>query len=268
VNPILHRFAILVAVCALLLVMSGAIVTTQGPDSSLKPLHQIFAVAVSVLGLGLAIWLMTIRSFWIGGLILVAEAATGMLGSGPASAERAALHAMLAQVFIAMTWAAVVVTSRGWIEGKDPVPDQGWPSLRSLAIVMPVLVLAQVGLGAAVRHKADVVLWHLAGAMIVALLALCECMFVSQPYPKHGTLRPAANLLLGVVCTQVFLGIAVYAVRLTLNDVPYPQLTGGSADALLLSTVGHVTVGALTLAATLGLSLQIRHNVFPKPPEE
>ena len=267
-NPNLHRFAILVAVCALLLVISGAIVTTQGPNSSFKTLHQVFAIVVSVLGLGLAIWLMAARSFWVGGLILAAEGATGMLGSGAASLERSAFHAALAQVFIAMTWAAVVATSRGWTEGKNPVPDQGWPSLRSLAIILPVFVLAQVALGAGVRHKADVVLWHLAGAMVVALLILCECMFVSQPYPTHRTLRPAANLLLAVVCTQVFLGIAVYAVRLTQGDVAYALLSPSGADVLLLSTVGHVTVGSMTLAATLGLSLQIRHNVFPKPPEE
>jgi len=259
--PVLHvnRFAILVAVCALMLLVSGGVVTTQAPDASFQPLHKMVAISVSVLGLGLAVWLLAVRSFWLGGMLLVVEGVTGMLGSGEASPDRGTFHATLAQVFFALIWAAVVVTSRGWTEGKGPVPDQGWPSLRSLAVVMPVFVLIQVGMGAAFRHKAMGVMPHLVGAMVVALLILCQCLFVTQPYPKHRTLRPAANLLLALTCTQVFLGITVFTVLL---------INTASPTVLLISTVAHVAVGAMTLAATLGLSLQIRHNVYPKPPEE
>jgi hypothetical protein len=260
VNQNLHRFAILVALGSLLLIASGAIVSTLAPaDTSYQPLHKMFAIVMSVLGLGLAIWLLAARSLWLGGAILLVEGLTGMLGSGASTPDRGTLHATLAQAFFALTWAAVVVTSRGWEEKKEPVPDQGWPSLRSLAVVMPVFVLIQVGLGAAFRHKAMGVMPHLVGAMIVALLILCNCLFVSQPYPKHPTLRPAANLLLAITCTQVFLGIAVLTVLL---------INTATQTVLLLSTAGHVSVGAMTLAATLGLSLQIRHNVFPKPEEE
>jgi hypothetical protein len=263
VNPNLHRFAILVAICALLLVVSGAVVTTEKTEASdytpMQPLHQIVAVAVCVLALGLAVWLMIARSFWIAGMILVTAGITGGLGSAPPSPNGGTLHATLAQIFFAVCWAAVVVTSKGWAERKEPVPDSGWPSLRSLAVVMPVLVLIQVGMGAAFRHKAMEVMPHLVGAMVVALLILCNCLFVTQPYPKHPTLRPAANLLLAITCIQVFLGIAVFTVLL---------VNTASATVLLASTAAHVSVGAMTLAATLGLSLLIRRTVFPKPPEE
>jgi hypothetical protein len=265
VNPNLHRFAILVAVCALLLVVSGVVVTAQAPDRSFEPAHKLTGEAVGTLAVVLAVWLIvaipTTGVRLLGGLIVALTAAAAVSGTVPATAGSTALHATVAQLFFALTWAAVVVTSRGWTEDKEPVKDQGWPSLRSLAVVMPVFVMLQVGLGAMVRHAAgDVVLWHLAGAMVVALLILCECMFVTQPYPKHTTLRPAASLLLALTCTQVFLGIARYTVLMINKASPMVNLLSGGA---------HVAVGAMTLAATLGLSLQIRHNVFrPAPAPE
>jgi hypothetical protein len=259
-NPNLHRLAIVVAVLALLLVISGAIVTTQAPDLSFKPIHQHAAEGIGTLAIILAIWLIvtTPGARVLGGLLIAMTAATSVLGALPENPNSGTFHATAAQILFALTWAAVIVTSRGWTEGKDLVPDQGWPSLRSLAVVMPVFVLIQVGLGAAFRHKAMGVMPHLVGAMIVALLILCECLFVSQPYPKHGTLRPASNLLLGMTCAQVFLGIAVFTVLL---------INTASPMVLLLSTAAHVSVGAITLAAALGLSLQIRHNVFKPAPE-
>jgi heme A synthase len=263
VNPNLHRLAILVAVCALLLVVSGTIVFTMAADRSLEPAHKLSGEVVGTLAVVLAIWLMvaikTTGARVLGALMVAMTAVTAVFGAMPATPNSTALHAGSAQVYLALLWAAVVVTSRGWTEDCVQVKDQGWPALRSLAMAMPVFVLIQVALGSMVRHNAgDVVLWHLAGAMIVALLILCECMFVTQPYPKHATLRPAANLLLAVTCTQVFLGIARYTV-LMINKF--------SLTVNVISAGAHVAVGAMTLAATLGLSLQIRHNCFKAPPE-
>lgn len=120
---------------------------------------------------------------------------------------------------------------------------------------MLVLVLLQVGLGAAFRHKAMGLMPHLMGAMVVALWILIVCMFVMQQFPEHKALRPAANLLLAVTLTQVFLGIAALTMRM---------LSSENTMGLLISTTGHVTTGAMTLGATVILTMQIRRNVQPK----
>jgi heme A synthase len=161
-------------------------------------------------------------------------------------------HACLAQLFFSVTVAIAVFTSRNWQQGPDLVEDYGWPSLRSLAILTPVLVLVQIGLGAGFRHRAFSLLPHIIGAMIVPLAILLVGMFVLQQFPKHRSLRPAAAGLLSITLLQVFLGIAAYVARI--NAAEYPL-------AMVLTTVAHVATGGLTLAASVVLAIQIRRNV-------
>ena len=77
------------------------------------------------------------------------------------------------------------------------------PSLRSLAILMPALVLVQIALGAAFRHGAIGVMPHVIGAMVVSLAILIVCAFVLHQFPEHRALRPAAMALLAVTLVQV-----------------------------------------------------------------
>ena len=71
-------------------------------------------------------------------------------------------------------------------------------------------------------------------------------------FPDHRALRPAAIALLGVTVVQICLGIVAYYMRLNAAEQPL---------AMVLSTVAHVAVGALTLAASIVLAIQIRRNV-------
>ena len=66
----------------------------------------------------------------------------------------------------------------------------------------------------------------------------------------------AAVALLGITFIQVFLGIAAYFTRLQTAEQPLE---------MLLRTVAHVAVGALTLAASIVLAIQIRRNVRAYP---
>jgi hypothetical protein len=66
--------------------------------------------------------------------------------------------------------------------------------------------------------------------------------------------------LLSIVLTQVFLGIAAITTEMLAPDNIVPL-------SVMLSTAAHVTVGSLTLAASLMLAIQIRRNV-QKAPEE
>jgi cytochrome c oxidase assembly protein subunit 15 len=161
-------------------------------------------------------------------------------------------HACLAQLFFSVTVAIAVFTSRKWQEGPDPVEDYGWPSLRSLAIVTPVLILLQIALGAGFRHRAFGLLPHVVGAMLVPLMILLVGVFALHQFPQHRALRPAATGLLAITLAQVVLGIAAYFARI--NAVEYPL-------AMVLTTVAHVATGGLTLAASVVLAIQIRRNV-------
>ena len=268
----LFRFAILVAVCVLLLIASGSAVT----GNLLEPLasppgglfsqagHQEFAIVAGGLALALAVWLIAAggglrqAGFLIGLLVLV----EGGLGTPSLQARFSPglpiLHACVAQLLFAATVAAVVLSSPGRRGGPDTVVDAGWPSLRSFSVITPVLVFVQILLGVAFRHKALGVMPHIAGAILVALMILFTGICVMQQCSQHRSLKAAAVTLMTAAFSQVFLGIAALTMRM-INSTDTP--------AVILVTGAHVVAGALTLGANVALSVQIRYHVVPKPEE-
>ena len=161
-------------------------------------------------------------------------------------------HACLAQLFFSTTVAIAIFTSRSWQDGPDFVRDYGTPSLRSLAILVPVLLLAQVALGAAFRHGAMTVMAHVIGAMVVTPAVLIVCAFVLHQFPEHRSLRRAAIALLSITLAQVMLGIGAYFTRSNVDKNPL---------LMVIVTVAHVATGALTLASSVVLAIQVRRNV-------
>ena len=278
--PWLHRFAILVAVCTLVLVVAGASVTSKEAGLSVPdwPLsygqvipemtggvlfetgHRMIATVVGILTIILAVWIQRVdRRPWmraLGWAALGSVIAQGLLGGmtvlmlQPPAVSTA--HACLAQLFFSTTVAIALFTSRGWQQGASPVEDYGRPRLRTLAIVAPLLVLGQIALGAAFRHRALSLLPHILGALVVTLAILLVGMFVMQQFARHAPLRQAATALLTITFAQVLLGVAAYYTRLRAEQIPL---------AMVLTTVAHVATGGLTLASTIVLSIQIRRNV-------
>jgi heme a synthase len=276
----LHRYAILLAVCTLFLVVAGASVTSKEAGLSVPdwPLsygqvmpqmtggvffehgHRMVATAVGFMTIILSVWLTLVETRkWMKTLGIVALAAVifqGLLGGltvklmlPPAVSIS---HACLAQLFFSTTVAIALFTSKSWQQGPEIVEDHGWPSLRSLAIVTPIMVLTQIALGAAFRHRAIGVLAHVLFSMVVTLAVLFVATFVMHQFPTHRALSTAAKALLGVTFVQVILGVAAYYTRLQAAQQPL---------AMVLTTVAHVATGGLTMAASVILSIQILRNV-------
>src|ERR1700685_2995454 len=161
-NPWLHRYADLLAVCTLFLVVAGASVTSKEAGLSVPdwPLsygqvmpqmtggvffehgHRMVAAFVGVLTIGLVVWLRRADPRpWmrkLGWIALGAVILQGLLGGltvllllpPPVSVS----HACLAQLFFSTTVAIAIFTSRSWQGGAEMVEDYGKPSLRSLAL--------------------------------------------------------------------------------------------------------------------------------------
>ena len=263
-----HAAAIVAALCALVALISGALATTGAtlaqPFSSgivSAAGHTLAGEIAGTLLLAMLIWV-AFREQTVRGLawaLCAMVALQGFLGSqalvpGPSNAL-GLLHAVLAQVLLAGAVAVVIATASAWKRTPEYIGDYGWPSLRSLAVVLPVLVLTQVVLGAAFRQRLAGLMPHIIGAMLVSLLILIVCAFTLQQCPAHTLLRASAKTLMVATFTQIFLGIAAFTVRALPNQ---------DAGPVLGFTGGHVTVGALTLAASIVLSMQIRRNVLPK----
>jgi len=166
-------------------------------------------------------------------------------------------HACLAQLFFSTTVAIALFTSPVFKRGAEIVIDEGTPSLRTLAVLAPVTILCQLALGAAYRHKALGLVPHVIGALVVTGVVLIVAMFALQQFPKHTALKNAALAMIVITLIQVFLGIAAYMSRI------YSVESFGPQAVMVIFTVLHVAVGALTMAASVVFSIQVLRNVRP-----
>jgi heme A synthase len=93
---------------------------------------------------------------------------------------------------------------------------------------------------------------HIVGAMVVSTAIMLISAFVLHQFPGHAALRRSAIVLISVTGVQVFLGIFAYLTRAQASQNPL---------LMVIVTVAHVAAGALTLASSIALSIQILRNV-------
>jgi len=270
----LNKVSYLVAFAALLVLVAGAVVASlerpisPTPGAIVPPAaatfeawHQWSAILVGLLILAQTLWIRklgtsreTALCSWLALDVFLVEAA---LGTPPVIRSLAPLtdilHALLGAVAFASIYAVAVLTSKRWRQGPTFIEDTWRPPLRTLAWILPAVVLLQITLGAAFRYRAASVLWHILNAMVVLLLVLIVCIFLVRQFPTHPSLRPAAIALAGIASVQVFLGFVTFLMLLL-----FPE----SSLQVIIVSVLHVGNGALTLAATASLSLEIRRNVI------
>jgi heme a synthase len=276
----LHRYALLLSVCTLFLLVAGATVTSKEaglsvPDWPLSygqvmpPMtggvlfehgHRLAGATVGLLTIGLAIWLWRadprawmrklgwIALAWVSVVGLLGGLTVKLLTPPPVSI----LHTCLAQLFFSATVAIALFTSRSWRAGPEIVDDHGWPKLRPLAVLAPALVLAQIALGAAFRQHALSVMPHVIGSIVVGATILLVGILTLHQFGEHAALRRAALTMLGVTFFQVMLGMSAYVARMHADRRP---------GEMVVTTVVHLAVGALTLASSLVLAIQVRRNV-------
>jgi cytochrome c oxidase assembly protein subunit 15 len=231
--------------------------------------HRMIASAVGFLTIVLAVWLWRSDDRkWmkqLGWASLAAVIIQGVLGGmtvlfmlpKPVSIA----HACLAQVFFCTTVAIALFTSSGWRAVTIPVEDHGWPPLRTLAYLIPVLVLLQIALGAGYRHRAFGIMPHVVGAIVIGSLILLFAVFVLVQFPGHAALRRSGWSVISITLVQLLLGVAAYFVRLN-------SLEAATLDSAMVAfTVAHVGFGALTMASTVILAIQVLRHVRSRSAE-
>jgi heme A synthase len=252
-NLWLHRCSILLAVCTLVVIILGASLTSEVrplPGTTapfpvvsapgLEQAHHIAGYTVALLTLGLAIWYSSTAG-WIALGVIIVES---LLGSIPI------IHALLSPIFFSLVVAIALLTSEDWQSMPNLVESQ-WARLGQLGVAIPILVVVQIGLGAAFRHNALGVFWHILNAMVVLLLILVPGVLVLRQYPEHPSLRPAALALVIITGVQVLLGFSVFIVLLVSSQ---------NNIGLIVTGVLHLANGSLTLAASVVLAMQLRRN--------
>jgi hypothetical protein len=122
--------------------------------------------------------------------------------------------------------------------------------------LLSIFVLyVQLILGAMFRHHGMPWWPHVLNALVVALLLTWTAVRAIVKFQRIDTIRRPAVLLLFLLVIQLCLGFAAFLTRVVWGpDAPQPELS------MVLATVAHVATGALLLATTAVLSLQVwRH---------
>jgi len=273
-----YRFAVATACCTILLLMAGAMVTNNDAGDSvpdwplaygrlIPPLiggirfeytHRVVAGVVAILTLTLALWLTFARVRplakvlgWMALVLVLAQAVLGALRVYLVHPMLSATaHATLAQIFFMTLVGLSLYLSPWWGADVEAIDDSKSPSLRVLTTLTTLAILVQLVLGAAFRHGAFGIQPHLWGAGVVTVMIVWAAGAAKTRFRENHALRRGTIFLHSAFGLQILLGFAAwYAVRVLAAQSSQPTLL------FVTLTVAHVLGGALTLAASLLLTL-------------
>ncbi|MFI5175116.1 MAG: heme A synthase [Terriglobia bacterium] len=282
----LHRFLLFLSLATLILIVAGALVTSNDAGLSvpdwptsfgsfrMPPMvggvfyehgHRMIAASVGLLTVILTVWVLwKERRAWmrrLGVVALLAVIVQGVFGGitvrfflpPPVST----LHACLAQLFFALVVSLAVFTSPGWMQARARFEEPEGFSLRTLCLGTVSLMLMQLFLGAAFRHHWFNLIPHMVGAALVSVMAGWLIITVLHRYGEERFLTRPAWAAAVLLVAQLVLGPSAYFLLSASAAAPQPT------EPMVEVTVAHVAVGALTLAAILVLTLRVLRITSP-----
>jgi cytochrome c oxidase assembly protein subunit 15 len=286
-NRGLHRFAVLLACWTFLLIVAGALVTSNDAGLSVpdwptsfgswykipklvggvkfEHTHRVIAQVAGLLTIILAIWTWRVEKRrwlrYLGFAAIGTVIAQGVLGGltvlfflpPPISSA----HAALAQTFFSIAVAMAVFTGQKWIEEQPRVEfDQRRPSLFTLSLLSIFVLYVQLILGAMFRHHGMSWWPHVVHAVVVSFVLAWTAIRALTVYSNIESVRRPAILMLSLVIAQLCLGFTAFLTRVAWGrDAVQPELP------MVISTVTHVAVGALLLATAVILAIQVWRHV-------
>lgn len=279
--------AVILACWTFLLIIAGALVTSNDAGLSVpdwptsfgswykipklvggvkfEHTHRMIAQVAGLLTIILAVWTLRVeKRRWMRILGWVAVAMVivqGVLGGltvkfflpPPISSA----HAALAQTFFCLAVAMGVFTGQKWVEEQPRVEiDQRRPSLFTLTLLSIFVLYVQLILGAMFRHHGLSWWPHVAHAAVVTFVLSWTAIRALSVYSHIDAVRRPAIMMLALVITQLCLGFTAFLTRVAWGrDAIQPELP------MVISTVAHVAVGALLLATTVVLAIQVWRHV-------
>ncbi len=160
----------------------------------------------------------------------------------------AVIHGVFGQLFFALMVTIAVCATAAWKHARPTISASAGTD-RALAWVLLGSLLAQLGLGAALRHLDAALLVHVTVGGLLLPLAIVAGVRSLDPAPELAPLRRSAWTMIALVFLQVLLGAGALVATRLLDQGPTPGTMG-----VVLATA-HQATGALVLASatTLGL---------------
>jgi len=284
-HPWHHRIAVLIAFLTFIVIVAGALVTSQDAGLSVpdwptsyghilrlppwvggivyEHSHRMIASVTGILTIVIAFWTLFVdRRRWmkyLGFAALGTIIVQGILGGVtvlnflPPAVSTA--HAAVGQTFFCIAVAIAVFTGRKWVESAPmPLADNGHPKVLILCVYSLALLYLQLVLGGMFRHHGMSWWPHVINAVSVALILTWTGVRALIEFPRVEAIRRPAGATLFVLMVQLLLGFAAFLTRVT--------WVGSQANnAMVISTVAHTGVGALLLATVAILTIQVWRHV-------
>ena len=134
--------------------------------------------------------------------------------------------------------------------------DARRPSLALLTLLSIFVLYVQLILGGMFRHHGMSWWPHVLNAVIVSFVLAWTAVRALSVYSKIEAVRRPAIVMLSLLITQLCLGFTAFLTRVAWGrDAAQPELP------MVVSTVAHVAVGALLLATTVVLAIQVWRHV-------
>jgi len=279
-----HRFALLAAIFTWPLIFVGGLVTTYRVGMAVPDWPTTFGINMFLYDMtsapwgvfgehahrlyGAAVGLFTILLMvdflaferrksmkGLGALALVAVIVQGLLGGLRVrynSTLLAAVHGVSAQAFFGFMVALCVLTGRGWLNSK-PRAVAGIGKVRRQAVAMLGLVLAQVVVGAWLRHygAVDALYLHSIVALLVLGHGLGMLLKIRRQRAEFPELVPAARGMAAALALQIGLGIAAWWMLR-----PYDGTARAVTLFAALIRTGHQANAGLLIGSTVVLTLR------------
>ncbi len=223
--------------------------------------HRMIAEFVGLLTIVLAVWTWRVeKRRWLrilGVVGLGTVVAQGILGGItvlfylPPAVSSA--HAALAQTFFCIAVLIAMFTGQRWVEEQPRVEfDPRHPSLFTLCLLSIFVLYVQLILGAMFRHKGLSWWPHVVHAGVVTIVLSWTAVRALTQYAHVMAVKKPAILMLSLMIAQLCLGFSAFVTRVAWgHDALQPELP------MVASTVAHVAVGALLLATTVVLAVQV-----------
>jgi heme A synthase len=288
-HPAVHRLAVFTVIWTVLLLIAGALVTSNAAALSVldwpkshgawipSPLtggdvyeysHRVIAGVLGMLTLVLTVlvWIQEERRWlrWFAVIAMGGIVAQAILGGEVVIRLLhywlPVMHACLAQIMFGAILSLAVFTSKWWVAEHSPLEDHGSPSVHSVVILNAVVIFFQVFLGAGFRHN-DIPIWpHAAGSLVVLGMIIWTGALLRKRFEKSRELTLMRILLHSFFGVQFLLGIGAYWARLVTAEAPRPP------QMLVALTVIHTVVGALLLAVSIATIL-VCYRLVPRSGE-
>jgi len=286
-NAAHHAFAVFTACAALVVITAGALVTSNDAGLSVPDWptsfgylvkvphfvggvryewsHRMVAGTLVTLTLTIALWTLLVeKRRWMRWLAVgafctvIVQAILGgltvLLFQPPAVSTA---HATVAQTFFCIAVAIALFTGRKWVEEQPRVEfDARRPSLSTLTLLSIFVLYVQLILGGMFRHHGMSWWPHVLNAVIVAFVLAWTAIRAISVYSHIEAVRRPAIIMISLLITQLCLGFTAFLTRVAWGkDSAQPELP------MVASTVAHVAVGALLLATTVVLAIQVWRQV-------